>query len=349
MTGISKTSALALVTVLASGCAPLQPDSPSTTTVTTTSTTTTRAIIRGRRSLDGEDPTVLGLLSRGNDYADDPLIFRCTGTLIAPDAVLTAAHCLRGDPLATPYFFRPTFFVSSDVDLALYDGAQPLDRQPARLVEVVAALAHEGYPYAVTGNRLDEIDNDIAVLLLESPIEDIGPAAVATDDDFAAIAIDDVVRIVGYGGDDGDVTGRKQSADTPLTDFGIGLLQIGDDRHPTICFGDSGGPTFVDVDGDLRVAGVARSVFGSSCSYAGQATRVDVHRAWLDGVLRAACDDGTRRDCAVPGLPEPAAFDAPDDAGPGDGTGGGCAGAPASTSVSAWVGLLMLRRRRRQR
>ncbi len=46
-------------------------------------------------TLDDADPAVVALTARRTRCADDAPMLLCTGTLIAPRVVLTAAHCLQ--------------------------------------------------------------------------------------------------------------------------------------------------------------------------------------------------------------------------------------------------------------
>lgn len=88
-------------------------------------------------------------------------------------------------------------------------------------------------------------------------------------------------------------------------------FQVGTDRASTRkCRGDSGGPTYLQVapgsDFPRRVVGVTSHAYDESlCDEGGLDTRVDAYLDWLDARMRAACADGVRRWCEIPGLIPP--------------------------------------------
>lgn len=85
----------------------------------------------------------------------------CTGTLVAPDLVLTAAHCVLGDD----GYARRT---EDMVFVAGWDGASHTGAAGVRTVE-----AHPG---AFRDGRID-ITRDLAIVTLDSPL-DITPLAL---------------------------------------------------------------------------------------------------------------------------------------------------------------------------
>jgi len=89
-------------------------------------------------------------------------------------------------------------------------------------------------------------------------------------------------------------------------------IDIGGGDETRQCFGDSGGPAFMTVQGDhpapQRVVGVAsQCVSVSGCEQDGvRSVRVSVFRDWIDQEMRDRCQDGTRAWCEVEGLPSQA-------------------------------------------
>ena len=120
------------------------------------------------------------------------------------------------------------------------------------------------------------------------------------------------------------------------------------------CHGDSGGPSFMEVTADTevstRLVGVTSHAYDrSDCEETGGVdTRVDAYLDWIDGELRARCEDGTRSWCEEPGIvaaPVPVVED-PVAQGEEVRRFGACStGGLAPTALYALLGLMALRRR----
>ncbi|PSL51721.1 trypsin [Saccharothrix carnea] len=195
----------------------------------------------------------------------------CSGTLIAPDVVLTAAHCVD------PEGCGQRVHIGDDVRYADTD----------TIVKVRKAVIHPGY-------RGPGSPDDLAVLRLARSA-DVAPRALAPAD-----ALEDrtFVRVVGFGRTDfaGRVGyGRRRQVDVPLAgrdvDYGADLdtefVAATPSRNRDSCRGDSGGPAYVRIGDRWLLAGATSRATKSrrrKCGDGGIYTRVTSHERWIRSV-----------------------------------------------------------------
>lgn len=200
-------------------------------------------------TIDTGDEAVVAIGVRRVDCGEH-LAVHCTGTLVGPRLVLTAAHCVSDPRLGT----NLEVMFGSDVASS-----------GSRFVRVTQAVRHPDY-------LGDGDDADLAVLVLES---EAPVAPVALGDQPLDGAVGASVRIVGFGvtGPSDGATGTKRSGTSTVAEVQDRVFRTVPGTSLT-CQGDSGGPLFAPVGTAEQLIGVT-SRGDPGCSSFGINVRVD--------------------------------------------------------------------------
>jgi hypothetical protein len=201
----------------------------------------------------------------------------CSGTLIAPNVVLTAGHCVTAADSTRLRFEH--LFVTFGVD--------PLEEPTLRPHRILAARLHPGFKAPRNGSYADMEDvNDIAIILIEGRApKDHRPASFA--DSRFELSRGLRVIVAGYGApDEFDMSNRLRFLPSdvigprPLSGQ---LLAKPIYAESSTTMGDSGGPVFVETPQGLLLVGVHSGVMWDRSSIFESVPR---HAAWIRAATR---------------------------------------------------------------
>lgn len=190
----------------------------------------------------------------------------CTGVVLAPGALLTAAHCVQP---------------AADYAVVVFEAAGP------RLIPVTRIAVHPRFdPNSFETRRPTP---DLAIVRLAEPLPaSFHPAGLSAEPALPARRT--AFTVVGFGvtkDGDGKSAGTLRAVELPSigTTGGI-MVRLSDGAAKGGCTGDSGGPVYLD--------GVVAGIIGWSTASGGArgcggvtgATLVGPQRAWIDATVR---------------------------------------------------------------
>ncbi|MEM6990575.1 MAG: S1 family peptidase [Myxococcota bacterium] len=205
----------------------------------------------------------------------------CTGMLVHPSIVMTAAHCIGND-------------VPSDIGFGESNGG---------LVSLAATETCRQGP-GWTGATAQ--GQDYAYCKLATPVTNVPIIPVASGCELTAIQPGARIMHVGFGVDEEGGGGRKKMVDIVVNSISPQGELISGNGAQTVCNGDSGGPTFVYLDpavggdGSWRVAAIHSWAQGAdpvepNCSGVAGSVLVSQAIDWIEqdsGIDITPCTDG---------------------------------------------------------
>lgn len=319
------------------------------------------------------------VLDFGQGPPYDFRVLMCTSTLIAPDVVALAAHCVDEETLTygqgTLTYNELRWTRQADLTAFTDFEAEEKADWPDDSVVVADWVRHEGFDIWSLSYGVDGQNDDVALLFLEEPVTDVAYVRLPVAEEEQALLVEGAeVDVVGWGQQTATGMGEmppegtyalKMWGRSVIGAVGASEVQVGPSQTDVRkCHGDSGGPTFQYVaEGELRMVGITSHAFDETdCRRSGGVdTRVDAFLTWIDAEMRARCEDGTRSWCEEEGIPTGEApepeeeedsgivADDGDDADEEVALAGGC-GCASPTVTPGWLGALValaaLRRRR---
>jgi secreted trypsin-like serine protease len=227
-----------------------------------------QAVVGGKPVPDGQFGYVANVRIMG--------AFGCTGTLIAPQWVMTAGHCGSATgSLSQGMVPSPIAWPSQAYSVIV--GTPRADGEGGETHEISDVVVEPDY--LVTNGD----GNDVTLMKLDEPAK-VAPMQIAAVGERSSWAPGKLATIAGFGAtkpDGSDMPDRMQFAQVPVTtdDECANAYEDGFDAKTMVCAGypqggtdtcngDSGGPLLAPVRGGFRLAGATS--FGEGCAQAGK-------------------------------------------------------------------------------
>ena len=283
------TLALGFATLLIAACA-------GEVVVDENTTPEIQPILNGDPAARPEHQAVVSLHTRVKkgkkfDYVETNIF--CSGTLIAPDVVLSAAHCLQGE---------------GPNSVAVYVGDDPTVDLADHLYLVSEVAVHPGYSSF-------SLVNDIALVRLASSVTETAPVPhLAAVDALDNGDIGSILNFAGFGETENGTYDVRLQVDGTLEGFGCGHAACSGGGDPATqiwysqdagsnggtesgpCYGDSGGPAFTYLGPGTyenpRVAGIT-SYGDADCTVYGVSTKVDAFETFIDDFVNGGGSGGS--------------------------------------------------------
>jgi secreted trypsin-like serine protease len=253
----------------------------------------TEAIVNGQPCGPTDAPTAVAVIATINTQTaqgvgEQVTVLLCTGTLIAPDTVISAAHCVDQSLIGQALGVTVTglqYYVSQQADLtALAEGSNTL---PSDAVSVSSYIGYPGFNVPSSGSGLQN-DEDVSLLFLSEANSTVVPEILISAEEASQVVAQAAVIIAGWG----QTTGVIGSG--PATGY--------------TCHGDSGGPAYMSISTTTpikrRLIGITSHAYDSSsaCDEGAVDTRVDAYLSWINATMTQACSTQARVWCDVPGI-----------------------------------------------
>ena len=223
------------------------------------SSVTTSDIVNGK-ALTKKNPISHSIVALVFEKANGQAL--CTGSLISSNVVLTAAHCVEDHPE------RMTIVFSQNVQKS-----KPEERR----------LSDKYVQHPNWQRHLNSGEGDLALVHFTGDLPK-GFSPIKLVDANYNLKMGQKIIMAGFGVTDGETesgSGKLRLTHSTLIDQHSATEFVSDGKKTSVCFGDSGGPAFIQEGDRLLQWGVASSVTNQACNEASIHTAIMNYENWI--------------------------------------------------------------------